>query len=180
MTETTALRGIFPIVYTPFDDDSRIDAEDLERLVEHLIAAGAHGLAAVGGASECHTLPVAERMWLAERTMHHARGRAPVFVGTAATNTADAITLRDHAQAIGATVQANRGDARLPAVCAYPRPACPALASPFCRSSAVITGANVTSASSSWKKGSAIAGICDRSVRSKTMNPPRFPAIVAK
>ncbi|MGI8856670.1 MAG: dihydrodipicolinate synthase family protein [Thermomicrobiales bacterium] len=102
MTETTELRGIFPIVYTPFDEDSRIDEGDLERLIEHLIAAGAHGLAAVGGASECHKMPAAERMWLAERTLHYARGRVPLIVGTSATNTAESVALSLHAQESGA------------------------------------------------------------------------------
>ncbi|MGH2558510.1 MAG: dihydrodipicolinate synthase family protein [Thermomicrobiales bacterium] len=96
------IRGILPIVYTPFDADGRIDEEDLERLVEHLIAAGVHGLAAVGGASECHKMPVTERMWLAERTLHYARGRVPVIVGTSATNTAESVELSRHAQRIGA------------------------------------------------------------------------------
>jgi 4-hydroxy-tetrahydrodipicolinate synthase len=96
------LRGIFPIVYTPFDEQGRIDEEELERLVEHLIAAGVHGLAAVGGASECHKLSIDERTWLAERTMHYARERVPVIVGTSATNTTDAVTLCRHAEKIGA------------------------------------------------------------------------------
>ena len=102
MTNARDLRGIFPIVYTPFDEQSRIDEEDLARLIEHLIAAGAHGLAAVGGASECHKMPAAERMWLAERTMHYARGRVPVIVGTSATNTAESVALSEHAATIGA------------------------------------------------------------------------------
>src|SRR3954449_3471200 len=75
------LRGIFPVVYTPFDSEGRIDEGDLERLVEHLIASGADGLAAVGGASEAHKMTVAERMRLAERTMSFAQGRVPVVVG---------------------------------------------------------------------------------------------------
>lgn len=102
VTDTTELRGIFPIVYTPFDQEGRIDEADLERLVEYLIAAGAHGLAAVGGASECHKMPITERMWLAARTLHYARGRVPVIVGTSATNTAESIVLTQHAQEIGA------------------------------------------------------------------------------
>jgi dihydrodipicolinate synthase/N-acetylneuraminate lyase len=96
------LTGIFPIVYTPFDAEGRIDEEDLERLVNYLIDAGTHGLAAVGGASECHKMPVSERKWLAERTMHYAAGRVPVIVGTSATNTADAVDLSQHAEEIGA------------------------------------------------------------------------------
>jgi dihydrodipicolinate synthase/N-acetylneuraminate lyase len=102
VANTADLRGIFPIVYTPFDEQARIDEEDLERLVEHLIAAGVHGLAAVGGASECHKMPVEERTWLAERTLHYARGRVPVIVGTSATNTAESVALSRHAEAIGA------------------------------------------------------------------------------
>jgi 4-hydroxy-tetrahydrodipicolinate synthase len=96
------ITGILPIVYTPFDAEGRIDEEDLERLVEHMIAAGTHGLAAVGGASECHKLTVEERRWLAEKTMAFARGRVPVIVGTSATNTADTVALSRHAEEIGA------------------------------------------------------------------------------
>src|SRR5947209_10386512 len=97
-----ALRGIYPIVYTPFDAEDRIDEEDLERLIEHLIAAGAHGLAAVGGASECHKMPLTERTGLAERTVRYARGRVPVIVGTSATNTAESVAMSRHAAEIGA------------------------------------------------------------------------------
>lgn len=96
------LRGIFPIVYTPFDTDNRIDEEDLERLIDHLITAGCHGLAAVGGASEAHALTVVERKWLAERSVEFARGRVPVIVGTSASNTADSVELSRHAESIGA------------------------------------------------------------------------------
>jgi dihydrodipicolinate synthase/N-acetylneuraminate lyase len=96
------LRGILPIVYTPFDAEGRVDEEDLERLVEYLIAAGAHGLAAVGGASEAHKMPVGERRWLAERTKALARDRVPVIVGTSATNTAESVELSRHAEEIGA------------------------------------------------------------------------------
>ena len=79
-TSPVELRGIFPIVYTPFDADGRIDEEDLERLIEHLIAAGVHGLAAVGGASECtydapHRADVARRAHDALRTRTGAHDR---------------------------------------------------------------------------------------------------------
>ncbi len=98
----TDLRGIFPIVYTPFDAAGKIDEQDVGRLVEHLIAAGTHGLAAVGGASECHKMPLDERKWLAEVTLGAAAGRVPVIVGTSATNTAEAVELSVHAERIGA------------------------------------------------------------------------------
>lgn len=96
------LHGIIPIVYTPFDAAGRIDEEDLARLVDHLIAAGAHGIAAVGAASECHKLTIAERMRLAELTIAATRGRVPTIVGTSATNTAESIALSRHAEGLGA------------------------------------------------------------------------------
>src|SRR5262245_48433407 len=101
-TASPELHGIIPIVYTPFDAAGRIDEEDLARLVEHLIAAGVHGLAAVGGASECHKLTVEERKRLAELTFAAARGRVPVVVGTSATNTAESVELGRHAAELGA------------------------------------------------------------------------------
>ena len=60
-----SLHGIIPIVYTPFDADGRIVEADLRRLVDYLIAAGAHGLAAVGGgdlAVELHYLDAAPHL----------------------------------------------------------------------------------------------------------------------
>jgi dihydrodipicolinate synthase/N-acetylneuraminate lyase len=102
MADTTDIRGILPIVYTPFDAEGAVDEEDLERLVDYLIGQGAHGLAAVGGASESHKMPTAERKWLAERTAAFAGGRVPVVVGTSATNTADSVDLSRHAESIGA------------------------------------------------------------------------------
>jgi len=96
------IRGIFPIVYTPFDASGQLDREDLVRLVDYLIEAGAHGLAAVGGASECHKLTIAERKTLAELTIGAARDRVPVLVGTSATCIADSVDLTRHAAAIGA------------------------------------------------------------------------------
>jgi dihydrodipicolinate synthase/N-acetylneuraminate lyase len=102
MADASPIRGILPIVYTPFDADGNVDEADLERLVDYMIEQGTHGLAAVGGASECHKMTLDERRWLAERTTAFAGGRVPVIVGTSATNTADAVALSRHAESIGA------------------------------------------------------------------------------
>jgi 4-hydroxy-tetrahydrodipicolinate synthase len=93
---------MWPIVYTPFDAAGQIDLDDLGRLVDYLIGQGAHGLAAVGGASECHKLTLAQRKWLATATVAAAAGRVSVLVGTSATCIADAVELSQHAVSIGA------------------------------------------------------------------------------
>jgi 4-hydroxy-tetrahydrodipicolinate synthase len=97
-----SLHGIIPIVYTPFDADGRIVEADLRRLVDYLIAAGAHGLAAVGGASEALKLTLDERRWLAALVAEATAGRVPVIVGVSAINTADAAALARHAAQIDA------------------------------------------------------------------------------
>lgn len=50
------MRGIFPILLTPFDDDGRIDEESLRSEVDFNLAAGVHGLG-----SEFLTLTEEER-----------------------------------------------------------------------------------------------------------------------
>jgi dihydrodipicolinate synthase/N-acetylneuraminate lyase len=96
------LHGIIPIVYTPFDATGAIDEADVRRLVNYLLAAGAHGLAAVGGASECHKLTVDERNQLAGIVIDETRHRVPVIVGVSAATTEVAVTLSRQAQALGA------------------------------------------------------------------------------
>jgi 4-hydroxy-tetrahydrodipicolinate synthase len=96
------VHGIIPIVYTPFDAAGRIVEADVRRLVDYLITAGAHGLAAVGGASEALKLTLDERRWLAALVVEQTAGRVPVIVGVSAVNTADATTLARHAAEIGA------------------------------------------------------------------------------
>jgi dihydrodipicolinate synthase/N-acetylneuraminate lyase len=96
------LHGIIPIVYTPFDEQGEVEWDDLRSLCDYLIQSGAHGLAAVGGASECHTFTVPDRCRLAEKTLEYAAGRVPVIVGTSATNSREAVELSRHAQSAGA------------------------------------------------------------------------------
>ncbi len=102
MNMVEELRGIFPIVYTPYDQQGNIDEEDLRKLCDHLIACGAHGLAGVGNASEAELMTSAERMWMTDIVVDQARGRVPAIIGTSAHDTQTAIELSRHAQKAGA------------------------------------------------------------------------------
>ncbi|MGH7922446.1 MAG: dihydrodipicolinate synthase family protein [Candidatus Dormibacteraceae bacterium] len=99
---TAKLQGIIPIVYTPFGADGSIDEGSVRRLVNHLIKAGAHGLAAVGGGSECHKMSVEERQWLASIVIDETGGRVPVIVGVSAEDTESAVALARNATMLGA------------------------------------------------------------------------------
>lgn len=96
------LRGVIPIVYTPFAEDASIDDKDLRRLVHHLLNAGAHGLAATGGASESLSMTTAERCHVVELVVQEAAGQVPVIVGVSAPTTEEACYLAGAAERLGA------------------------------------------------------------------------------
>jgi 4-hydroxy-tetrahydrodipicolinate synthase len=96
------LKGVFPVVYSPFDAEGNIDEEDLRKLVEHLISVGVHGVSAVGTASESQKLTNSEREWMARVVIDQVKGRVPVLVGTSAENTGTAVELSEAAEKAGA------------------------------------------------------------------------------
>src|SRR3989442_13898524 len=79
-------QGVFPILVTPFDDQSRVDEEGLRRLVEFNIDAGVHGLGVALG-SEVFRLSEAERLQVTRIVVDQARGRVPVVINTGASVT---------------------------------------------------------------------------------------------
>ena len=55
------LKGIYPIVPTPFLDQGEIDYSSIERLVEFMEKKKVHGLAILGALGEGHKLTDQER-----------------------------------------------------------------------------------------------------------------------
>ena len=90
------LRGIFPIIYTAFKADGAIDERGERRIVDYLIEAGTHGLAATGGASESAKMTPDERKWLLEVCADQTRGRVPLIMGCTADSTEQAIDYARH------------------------------------------------------------------------------------
>jgi len=83
------LRGVYPILVTPFDDHEEPDEESLRHLVDFTIAAGVHGLGIALG-SEIQQLSEREREHVIRIVVDQTRGRVPVVVnsGTPASRTA--------------------------------------------------------------------------------------------
>lgn len=90
------LRGIFPIIYTAFHADGRIDERGQRRIVDYLIQQGTHGLAAVGGASESGKMAPDERKWLLEVCADQAAGRVPLIMGCTGDSTEQTIDYVRH------------------------------------------------------------------------------------
>src|SRR4029079_1920353 len=99
----TPLRGIIPPMITPLIDRDTLDVEGLERLVEHLLAGGVHGLFILGTTGEGPSLSYKLRLELIERGCQHVRGRVPVLVGITDTSFTETVALAEEAADDGAS-----------------------------------------------------------------------------
>ena len=77
------MRGVYPILAMPFDEQSRIDVEDLQREVDFAIEAGVHGVG-IAMASEIFKLSESERDLATTTVVEQVRGRVKVVVNTGA------------------------------------------------------------------------------------------------
>jgi 4-hydroxy-tetrahydrodipicolinate synthase len=96
------LSGVYPILNTTFSDDGSIDYASQERLVEHLIEQGAHGLGLFGNASEGYTLSNEERMKLMAAIRKAVNGRVPLVASSGHTGTDAAVELSRQLEGEGA------------------------------------------------------------------------------
>jgi len=101
-TPTTPFRGIIPPMITPLLYKNQLDVEGLERLVEHMIGGGIHGLFILGTTGEAPSLSYALRYELVERVCRQVAGRIPVLVGVTDTSLTESLRLAEIAQKEGA------------------------------------------------------------------------------
>jgi 4-hydroxy-tetrahydrodipicolinate synthase len=96
------LAGVYPIVVTPFKDDGSIDYDSLDRLIDHLLEQGVHGLGLFGNASEGYTLLASERVEMLRRIAKLVDKRVPLVVSSGHTGTDAAVWLSREAEGLGA------------------------------------------------------------------------------
>ena len=75
------LRGIIPPVITPLLDNNTLDVKGLEKMVEHLISGGVHGLFILGTTGEAPSLSYKLRKEFIKKTCELVNHRVPVMVG---------------------------------------------------------------------------------------------------
>ena len=75
----TPLSGIIPPLVTPLKDNETLDIESLERLIEHLIAGGVHGLFVLGTTGEEQSLSYDVRKQMIKESCRINRGRLPLL-----------------------------------------------------------------------------------------------------
>jgi 4-hydroxy-tetrahydrodipicolinate synthase len=98
----TALKGSFPPLVTPFDDQGRVDFDTYAKLVDLQAKSGSHGIVVAGTTGEPSTLTREERTELLKVAVDAARGRLQVV---AATGT------QDHAGTVEITAAADKAGA---------------------------------------------------------------------
>ena len=83
-THEGAMRGIYNIVPTPFDETGAIDVPSLRRLIDFVIGTGVDGLTILGFLGEAAKLTEVERATVIDVTLEVNDGRVPVVVGATA------------------------------------------------------------------------------------------------
>jgi len=95
--------GIYPILYAFFDADDRLDRTAMQRQVEACIQGGAHGVAALGIATEVSKLSEAERHQVMEWVAEDAAGRLPLAFTVYGSSVAQQAEYVRAAQSLGAS-----------------------------------------------------------------------------
>ncbi|SFJ37740.1 dihydrodipicolinate synthase family protein [Planctomicrobium piriforme] len=96
------LSGIIPPLLTPLTARDQLDVAGLERLIEHVLAGGVHGLFLLGTTGEAPSLSYRLRRELVTKSCRIVNGRVPVLVGITDTSFVEAVRFAEHASDCGA------------------------------------------------------------------------------
>ena len=85
--------GIIPPLVTPLKDNETLDVESLERLIDHLISGGVHGLFILGTTGEEQSLSYQMRQEMIVQSARINHGRLPLLVCISDTSIVESIRL---------------------------------------------------------------------------------------
>uniref|UniRef100_UPI0040480605 4-hydroxy-tetrahydrodipicolinate synthase n=1 Tax=Limnohabitans sp. TaxID=1907725 RepID=UPI0040480605 len=104
-TEQRLIRGSIPALITPMLEDGQVDYPILRKLIDWHVAEGTDGLVIVGTSGESPTVNVDEHREILRVSVEQAAKRIPIIAGCGANSTAEAISLAQYAESIGADAQ---------------------------------------------------------------------------
>jgi dihydrodipicolinate synthase/N-acetylneuraminate lyase len=96
------IHGIIPPMVTPLLDRDSLDVAGLEKLIEHILAGGVHGLFILGTTGEAPSLSQRLRRELIERVCEQVKGRVSVLVGITDTCFVESVNIACKAKDAGA------------------------------------------------------------------------------
>ena len=94
-------KGIIPAMVTPVTPAGKINVEALRKLTNYLIKGGIHGLFPAGSQGEFYALTFEEKKRVIEVVVEETKGRVPVYAGTGAVTTREAVALTKMAEEAG-------------------------------------------------------------------------------
>ncbi len=94
--------GIYTPVVTPYFEDHTINRDAFADAIEHLIAAGVHGIIVAGTTGEYYAQSAEERIEMMGLAKQIIGTRLPMIVGTGAIRTEDSIIFAEAAKTAGA------------------------------------------------------------------------------
>jgi len=93
--------GIIPAMVTPVTAEDELNETALRKLTDHLVDGGVHGVFAIGSQGEFWGFSAEEKQRVWEVVVEQTAGRVPVYAGTAAVTTQEAIQLTRLAEQSG-------------------------------------------------------------------------------
>src|SRR5947209_8069142 len=96
------IEGIIPPVVTPMQANEDLDLPRLKWFLDHLIGEGVHGVFVLGTNSEFYALDEREKQEVIATAVAQVNKRVPVFAGTGAETTREAVRLTKMAEREGA------------------------------------------------------------------------------
>ncbi len=102
MKKPLRIEGIVPPVVTPLLNSTTLDKAGLERLIDHMLAGGVHGLFILGTTGEGPSLPYAVRRDVITTVMARVQDRVPVIVAISDTVAEETLNLARFAADAGA------------------------------------------------------------------------------
>src|SRR5207245_2803425 len=95
------IQGIIPPVATPMQSNEDLDLPRLKWFLDQLIREGVHGVFVLGTNSEFYALDEQEKQQVIATAVEHVGKRVPVFAGTGAESTREAVRLTKMAEREG-------------------------------------------------------------------------------
>ncbi len=102
MLNINELKGVIPPIITPVDLDENVDEAALQRVIDHVLEGGVHGVFVLGSNGEFYAFDFENQKRAIEVTVRHVKGRVPVYAGASAVTTRECIKLAQMAEEAGA------------------------------------------------------------------------------
>ncbi len=102
MLNISDIKGVIPPIITPVDENENVDKAGLQRVIDHVLNGGVHGVFVLGSNGEFYGLDFENQQLACEITVEHVNGKVPVYAGAGAITTRECVKVAKMAESAGA------------------------------------------------------------------------------